>query len=416
MLGSWKLKLQNEGASALPREQNNKARHTPISVKQKWLARRVISVKQKCRLPLQPNYHVLQIVVDTGRTRLLRPCHRPIIVIPCRLAVLVNQDLTQINVPLHSDKHAVTLEKRQTECCSGESQHTFHRFVSFVLNWEMKELPVKGPTHFQPTPVFHREMPRDRRFNANRIHRGSGVQIVSLQHTSLRDWRSMQMPPRGCAGSIIQCLYVSNRYVLCDVRCRCPTRPEGGCVKNPEKGDGRLVGSCGRRVTPGHCIDMLCLRKCARFYLSGTSSRCLPATFSASQRPNVNISILPCAVPREDGSASKKFSRISLARRCAYSSRSIASWSSRPARSLCVRFASYLFASVSKAPSVKGVMGSSASTVDASLWVPDDMALNCCVCKAEFTIYRRRHHCRCVGVCSKRDRASFCMPFPMMCR
>ncbi|CAM9507953.1 unnamed protein product, partial [Hapterophycus canaliculatus] len=36
-------------------------------------------------------------------------------------------------------------------------------------------------------------------------------------------------------------------------------------------------------------------------------------------------------------------------------------------------------------------------SVDASLWVPDDMALNCCVCKAEFTMYRRRHHCRTCG-------------------
>ncbi|CAM9725525.1 unnamed protein product, partial [Ectocarpus sp. 12 AP-2014] len=48
-----------------------------------------------------------------------------------------------------------------------------------------------------------------------------------------------------------------------------------------------------------------------------------------------------------------------------------------------------------KSQSVTGPMGS--SSVDASMWVPDDMAPNCCVCKAEFTVYRRRHHCRTCG-------------------
>eukprot|EP00903_Cladosiphon_okamuranus_P006254 g6137.t1 len=52
-------------------------------------------------------------------------------------------------------------------------------------------------------------------------------------------------------------------------------------------------------------------------------------------------------------------------------------------------------ASAGKTQSVKGVVGS--SSVDASLWVPDDMAPNCCVCKSEFTIVRRRHHCRTCG-------------------
>ncbi|CAM9969975.1 unnamed protein product, partial [Laminaria digitata] len=35
--------------------------------------------------------------------------------------------------------------------------------------------------------------------------------------------------------------------------------------------------------------------------------------------------------------------------------------------------------------------------VDASLWVPDDMAPKCCLCRSEFNIYRRRHHCRTCG-------------------
>ena len=33
-------------------------------------------------------------------------------------------------------------------------------------------------------------------------------------------------------------------------------------------------------------------------------------------------------------------------------------------------------------------------SVDSSLWVPDDMAPKCCLCRLEFSIYRRRHHCR----------------------
>ncbi|CAM9953295.1 unnamed protein product, partial [Ectocarpus sp. 6 AP-2014] len=51
--------------------------------------------------------------------------------------------------------------------------------------------------------------------------------------------------------------------------------------------------------------------------------------------------------------------------------------------------------STGKSQSVRGPMGS--SSVDASMWVPDDMAPNCCVCKAEFAVYRRRHHCRTCG-------------------
>ncbi|CAM9920621.1 unnamed protein product [Scytosiphon promiscuus] len=51
--------------------------------------------------------------------------------------------------------------------------------------------------------------------------------------------------------------------------------------------------------------------------------------------------------------------------------------------------------SISRTQSSKGTLRP--SSVDASLWVPDDMALNCCVCKAEFTMYRRRHHCRTCG-------------------
>lgn len=55
---------------------------------------------------------------------------------------------------------------------------------------------------------------------------------------------------------------------------------------------------------------------------------------------------------------------------------------------------------------MKGIMGT--SSVDASLWVPDDMAPNCCVCKAEFAIYRRRHHCRCACTETVPARAHVC--------